>query len=199
MDQSANLFALPSLDNSEITVPTPTLSPAAAATATPPSGIGNISPIEDIPYPQWGDFVPTTTPVVAGQQLTPPAAASNEPALEAANGNTFLLPTSSEQATPIDYYQQQTPTTNENGDDFFASLLPPPPAASGQNDGTNFKNLAVPQTGKNLDSAPSTDLGVDSTDDSLGADNNGEILQFVPGIGKKLRVRRNGGKWRAMV
>lgn len=140
--------------------------------------------------------MPTTT-LVAGKQVIPPAAAaaSNEPPVQAANGNSFLLPTSSEQATPIDYYQQ-TSTTNENGDEFFASL-PFPPPASGQKDGTNFKNLAVPQTGKFLDSSPSPDLGVESTD-SLGTD-NGEILQFVPGIGKKLRVRRTGGKWRAMV
>lgn len=176
------MFALPSLE-SESTVPTP--SPAA-----PPSGTENISP-EDIPYPQWGDFVPTTTPVAAGL-LTPPAA-SNDPPLQA-NGNTFL-PTS-EQATPIDFYYQQTPTTDEkNGDDLFASL--PSPPASGQNDGTNFNNLAVPHSGGNLDSAPSHNFGVSSTD-SLGAD-NGELLQFVPGIGKKLRVRRSGGKWRAVV
>lgn len=179
---------MPSLD-SEITVPTPTPFPAAAAAA--PTGNGNISPTEDIPYPQWGDFVPTTTPV-AGQLLTPPpAATSNEPSLQVANGNTFL-PTS-EQATPIDYYQQ-TPTINENGNDLFASLpLPPPPSppASGQYDGANFKNLAVPQSWENLDSAPSSD--------SLGDADNGEILQVVPGIGKKLRVRRTGGKWRAMI
>lgn len=168
------MFTLPSLD-SESTVPTP--SPAA------PNGNENISP-EDIPYPQWGDFVPTTTPV-AGQP-TPPAA-SNDPPLQA-NGNTFIP----EQATPIDYYQQ-TPTTNENSDDLFASL----PPASGQNDGINFNNLAVPQSGENLDSAPSPDSGVSSTD-SLGAA-NGELLQFVPGIGKKSRVRRTGGKWRASV
>lgn len=131
--------------------------------------------------------MPTTTPV--GGQLTPPAA-SNGPPLQA-NGNTFIP--SSEQATPINYYQQ-TPTTNENSDDLFASL---PPPASGQNDGTNFNNLAVPQSGENLDSAPSPDLGASNTD-SLGAA-NGELLQFVPGIGKKLRVRRTGGKWRAIV
>lgn len=172
------MFALPSLE-SESTVPTP--SPAA------PSGNENISP-EDIPYPQWGDFVPTTTPVAG--QLTPPAA-SNDPPLQA-NGNTFL-PTS-EQATPIDYYQQ-TATTDENGDDLFASL--PPPSALGQNDGTNFNNLAAPQGGRNSDSTPIPNLGVSSTD-LLGAD-NGELLQFVPGIGKKLRVRRSGGKWRAIV
>lgn len=129
--------------------------------------------------------MPTTTP--DGGQLTAPAA-SNDPPLQA-NGNAFL-PTS-EQATPTDYYQQ-TPTTNENSDDLFASL--PPPPASGWNDGTDFNNLAVPQSG---DSAPSPDLGVSSTD-SLGA-SNGELLQFLPGIGKKLRVRRTGGKWRAIV
>lgn len=132
--------------------------------------------------------MPTTTP--DGGQLTAPAA-SNDPPLQA-NGNAFL-PTS-EQATPTDYYQQ-TPTTNENSDDLFASL--PPPPASGQNDGTNFNNLAMPQSGENFDSAPSPDMGVSSTD-SLGA-SNGELLQFVPGIGKKLRVRRTGGKWRAIV
>lgn len=126
--------------------------------------------------------MPTTTP--DGGQLTAPAA-SNDPPLQA-NGNAFL-PTS-EQATPTDYYQQ----TNENSDDLFASL--PPPPASGQNDGTNFNNLAVLQSGENLDSAPSPDLSTDF----LGA-SNGELLQFVPGIGKKLRVRRTGGKWRAIV
>lgn len=169
---------MPSLDN-ESTVPTP-------STAAP-NGNENISP-EDISFPQWGDFVPTTTPVAG--QLTPPAA-SNDPPLQA-NGNTFLH--TSEQATPIDYYQQ-TPTTNENSDDLFASL--PPPLASGQNDGTKFNNLAVPQSGEILDSSPSPDLGFSGTD-SLDAA-NGELLQFVPGIGKKLRVRRIGGKWRAIV
>lgn len=134
--------------------------------------------------------MPTTTPVAG--QLTPPAASNDQPLQ--ANGNTFL-PTS-EQATPIDYYQQKTPTTDEkNGDDLFASL--PSPPASGQDDGNNFNNLAVPHSGGNLDSAPSPNFGVSSTD-SLGAD-NGELLQFVPGIWKKLRVRRSGGKWRAIV
>lgn len=131
--------------------------------------------------------MPTTTPVAG--QLTPPAA-SNDPPLQA--NDITLLPTS-EQATPVDYYQQ-TPTTNENDDGLFASL--PSPPASGQNDGTNFDNLAVPQSGGKIESAPSPDLGVGSTDFSGTA--NGDFSPFVLGMGKKLRVRRNGGKWGAL-
>lgn len=134
--------------------------------------------------------MPTTTPVAG--QLAPPAAASSDPPRQA---NGITPPPTSEQATPIDYYQQ-TPTTNENNDDFFASL-PPPPPASGQNDGTNFNNIAVTQSEGKIDSAPSLDLGVSGTDFSGAA--NGELLPFVVGMGKKLRVRRTGGKWRAII
>lgn len=126
--------------------------------------------------------MPTTTPVAG--QITPPAA-SNDPPLQK-NGNT-VLPTS-EQATPIDYYQQM-PTTNDNSDDLFASF---PPPASGQNAGNNFNNLAVPQSGEKI-----PDLGVGSVDFSGAA--NGELPPYALEMGKKLRVRRAGGKWRATI
>lgn len=127
--------------------------------------------------------MPTTTPVAG--QLTPPAA-SNDPPLQA--NDITLLPTS-EQATSIDYYQQ-TPTTNEINGGIFASL--PSPPAPGQNYGTNFDTLAVPQSGGQIESAPSPDLGVGSTDFSGAV--SGDFFPFVLGMGKKLRVRRSGGK-----
>lgn len=133
--------------------------------------------------------MPSTTPVAG--QLSPPPAAANDQPLQA-NGN-ILLPTTSEQATPIDYYQQ-TPTTNENSEDLSASLRPPP--ASGQNDGINFNNLAIHQSGENLDSALIPDLGLSSTHPSSVA--NGELVPFELGVGKKLRARRTGEKWRAI-
>ena len=120
----------------------------------------------------WGDFVPTTTPVAG--QVTPPAAG---------NDLTITPLSTSEQATPVDYYQQTT-----NNDDLFASL----PPASGQNNENRF-NLDA--QGGELASAASADLGTGT--DFTGA--AGEIPPVVLGTGKKLRVRRNGGKWRAIV
>lgn len=116
--------------------------------------------------------MPTTTPVAG--QLSPPAAGND---LSLPEHGITPLPTS-EQATPIGAYQQTT-----NSGDLLA-LLPP---ASGQNE-NNF-NLE----GGELASAPSVNLGV-STDFS---DVAGEIPPFMLGTGKKLKVRRNGGKWRA--
>lgn len=116
--------------------------------------------------------MPTTTPVAG--QLSPPAAGND---LSLPEHGITPLPTS-EQATPIGAYQQTT-----NNGDLLASL----PPASSQNE--NSFNLE----GGELASAPSVDLGV-STDFS---DVAGEIPPFMLGTGKKLKVRRNGGKWRA--
>lgn len=138
--------------------------------AAPNGGNENVSP-GDISSPQWGDFVPTTNPVAG--QLTPPAAAGSDLSLQA-NGIT-PLPTS-EKATPIDSDQQTT-----SNDDLFASI----PTASGQNE--NGFNLAA--QGGELASAPSADF----------SDAAGEIPPSVLGLGEKLRVRRNGGKWRAVI
>lgn len=137
----------------------------------PNGGNENISP-GDISLPQWGDAVPTTTPVAG--QLTPPAAGNDL--------SITPLPTS-EQGKPNDDYQQTS-----NNDDLFASI----PPASGQDNENNF-NLAA--QGGEIASASSADLGAD-TDFSGAA---GETPPFVLGKGKKLRARRNGGKWRAIV
>lgn len=119
----------------------------------------------------WGDFLPTTTPVAG--QLNSPAGKDLSIA---------PLPTN-EQATPIDYFQQTT-----NNDDLSASL----PPASGQNNENSFN---LDGQGGELAFAASADLGTGS--DFSGA--AGEIPPFVSGKGKKLRVRRDGGKWRAIV
>lgn len=168
IDQSANLFSLPTTEDGS-TVPTPAPAPLNGGDENIPSG--------DMFQPQWGDFVPTATPVAG--QLTPPPTPSNDLSLL---GNTVTPLSTSEQATPIDSFQQIT-----DNDDLFASL----PSASDQNE--NSFNLAA--QGEELASAPSADLGV-STDFS---DVAGEIPPFMLGTGKKLKVRRNGGKWRASI